>query len=94
MLTYEANYNMSPRTMKRAMYYLDWQKYIACRRGWVSPDYVARLVNWVENALFLRPKPEDWDNIQFSDEIHAGFGTQGRMYIIRKLGTCYCPDCI
>ena len=71
MLAYEANLNVSPWTMKREMHQLNWWKCIACRKSYVSPDHAKRRVNWAEEALFLRPNDEDWDNVRFSDEMHA-----------------------
>lgn len=94
MLGYEAQCGVSARTLQREMHQLDWWKCIACRKGWVSPKHAERRVNWAKEALFLRPNPEDWDNVRFSDEMHAGFGSQGRIWVIRKPGTRYCAGCI
>lgn len=38
------------------------------------------------------PKPEDWYRVRFSDEVHFGYGPQGKLRIIRKPGEQYCPD--
>lgn len=32
--------------------------------------------------------------MQFSDEVHFGYGLEGQLWIIRKLGTQKRPDCI
>jgi hypothetical protein len=40
------------------------------------------------------PEPDDWKRVRFSDEVHFGYGPQHRLYIIRKPGERYCPDCI
>ena len=40
------------------------------------------------------PRSEDWYCVRFSDEIHFGYGPQGKLCIICKLDEQYCPDCI
>jgi hypothetical protein len=42
----------------------------------------------------LKPNPEDWRNVRFSDEVHCRVGPQGRLRITRKPGERYCGDCI
>ena len=93
-LAYEVNIDVSPWTMKREMNILNWHKCITCRKGWCSPDHAVRRVKWVKEALFLRPDLENWDNVRSSDESHAGFGSEGRIYIICKSGMRACPSCI
>ena len=39
-------------------------------------------------------KPKDWYRVRFSDEVHFGYGPQGKLRIICKPGERYCPDCI
>ena len=38
--------------------------------------------------------PEDWYIVRFSDEVHFGWGPQGKLRIIRTPGQRYCSDCI
>lgn len=40
------------------------------------------------------PTKKEWRLIQFSDEVHVGFGGQYTLQIIRKPGQRYCPDCL
>jgi hypothetical protein len=40
------------------------------------------------------PRPKDWHHVRFSDEVHFGWGPQGKILIIRKPGMRYCQDCI
>lgn len=42
----------------------------------------------------LKPKPEDWHDVRFSDEVHWRVGPQGKLRIVRKPGKRYCGDCI
>ena len=94
MLAYELNLDISSWTLKREMNQLDWHRCIACRKGWCSPSHSEQRVKWAHNALFLRPKPEDWDNVRSSDESHAGFASEGKVYVTRKSGTRACASCI
>lgn len=39
-------------------------------------------------------KKKDWHRVQFSDEVHFGWGPQGKLFIIRQPGQRYCQNCI
>ncbi|KDN61748.1 hypothetical protein CSUB01_12427 [Colletotrichum sublineola] len=82
------------RTIQRAMGTHGWRKCVACDKGWVSKETAARRVRDAKKALELRPNPQDWYDIRFSDEVHFSLGPQGKLRIIRKPGERYCPDCI
>ena len=41
---------------------------------------------WADTILSLRKDPGNWKNVRWSDEFHAGFGPEGRLWIIRKRG--------
>ncbi len=40
------------------------------------------------------PTPEHWMHVRFSDEVHFGLGPKGRLWIWRKGGERYCPECV
>ena len=40
------------------------------------------------------PDPIDWENIQFSNEVHFGWGPKHKLCIIQKPRQRYCIDCI
>lgn len=44
-------------------------------------------MEWAEEALAKRPRPEDWHDVIFSDETHFGFADEGQARIARKPGT-------
>lgn len=73
---------------------LGYRKCIACEKGFVSPLNAERRVKAAQTALCYRPRPEDWRDIRWSDEVHFGKTAQGKVRIIRKPGERYCPDCI
>lgn len=39
-------------------------------------------------------EPEDWYWVWFSNEVRFGYGSQGKLHIIRKPGERYCQNCI
>ena len=41
---------------------------------------------WAGDMYAKYPKPEDWENIRFSDEVHAGYSPEGHLWIVRKRG--------
>lgn len=86
--------NCHPRTIQRAMGTLDYRKCIACPKSWVSPKTAQKRVQYAQIMLERYPEPKDWYHIRFSDEIHFGFGPQGKIHIIRRPGERYCPDCL
>ena len=40
------------------------------------------------------PEKEDWYRVRFSDEVHFGCSSKGKLPIIRKPGQRYCQDCV
>ncbi|KAF2184633.1 hypothetical protein K469DRAFT_708823 [Zopfia rhizophila CBS 207.26] len=73
---------------------MNYHKCIACQKAWVNKSTAKDRVEWAKAALQVRPEPEDWHIVRFSDEVHWAIGPQGRIYIIRKPGERYCSDCI
>lgn len=85
---------VSERTIRRAMQQLDYRHCIACRKTYMSPRIREARVKFAYKALDQRPQPQDWKCVRFSDEVHFGRGPQGKIHIIRKLGTRTCGDCL
>ena len=90
----EAGLDLSGETIRRAMGSLHYRRCLACRKSWVSPDLADRRVTWARDMLQKYPEPKDWYHVRFSDETHLGFGSQGRIWVIRKPGERSCPDCL
>jgi len=51
-------------------------------------------VKHAETLLALKPEPQDWHDVRFSDEVHCRIGPQGKLRIVQKPGERYCGDCI
>ena len=82
-------------TMKRNLQAaLNYYKCLACVKNWLDSGICERRVKWAEEALELRPEPENWEDVRFSDEIHGGYGPEGKIRILRKPGNRYRWDCI
>jgi len=69
---------------------MDYHKCIACRKGWCNDGLAKRRVEFARAKLDKYLLPEDWFSVRFSDECHFGWGPQGKLWIIRKLGQRYC----
>ena len=81
------------RTIRCCMQDLDYHSCIACNKSWISPCMKKQRIEF-SHMLQLRPKPADWKDVRFSDEVHFGLGPQRRLQIIRRPGERYCADCI
>lgn len=73
---------------------MNYHKCIACRKGWVNESTARRRVEYATVMLNRYPESKDWYRVRFSDEVHFGWGPQGRIYITRQPGERYCQDCI
>ena len=82
------------RTIQQVMGSKDYRKCVACRKGWVSKKIAQKRLDFAKVMLECCPNPEDWDRVRFSDEVHFGWGPQGKLRIIRKPGQWHCADCI
>jgi hypothetical protein len=88
-------YGLSTRTIARAMgNNFHYSQCIACRHAWVSPSAARNRLQFATTMLNVYPTPESWHRVRFSDEVHFGFGPQGRLRILRQPGERYCGDCI
>ena len=93
-LGFEIGLECSDRTIQRAMGTMEYHQCIACKRGWVNENTRKRRIEWASIMLAKYPEPIDWNRVRFSDEIHFGWGSQGKLKIIRKPGQRYCLNCI
>lgn len=80
-------------TIRRTMQDMDYHKCIACSKSWISSQLAMKRLNWAKD-IYNRWNLEDWKQVQFSNEVHFGFGPQRKLQVIRKPGERYCTDCI
>lgn len=88
----EVGFNLNGRTIKNAMGTIGYRQCIACRKGWASRPVKEKRI---EHARIMLERYSVWQDcipVRFNDNVHFGYGPQGRVYIIRKPGTRYCPE--
>lgn len=93
-LAIEAGIEASARTIQRAMGTMAYRRCIACQKSWISPSLATKRLQWAKDMLLKYPTKYHWRHVRFSDETHLGYGSQGRIWVIRKPGERSCPDCI
>ena len=93
-LATEAETNVSGRTLRRHMREKGYRRCVACRRSWIEEGLADKRVIWATKMLAQRPQPPDWRNVRFTDEVHLGYGPQGRIWVTRRPGEKHCPDCV
>ena len=69
-LAEELDFGVSGRVLKNALRTMDYSKCIACSKGWISQHHARRRLEYCKLMLERYPKPEDWWNVRFSDEVH------------------------
>jgi len=82
------------RTIQRAMSTIKYSKCVACQKAYVEARTAEKRVEYARIMLEKYPSWKDWMWIRFSDEVHFGWGPQGKLMIIRKEGERLCQDCI
>ncbi len=71
---------------------LGYGKRLVCMKRHQSEYAKAKRMEWVSFMLAKYPLKKDWRHIQFSDEIHFGYGPEDQLQIIHKPGTRYRHD--
>ena len=61
---------------------MNYHKYVACKKGWVNPQVAKRQKEFATVIYERYPKEEDCYYVRFSDDVHLGYGTQGKLHII------------
>ena len=85
---------LSQCTIQRVLGQRDWRRCIACQIPLVNVKLAERQCEEGRKSLEHRSRPEDWRYIYFTDEFHVSSRASGRVWILRKPGERYCPDCI
>jgi transposase len=93
-LKFEAAVNASAHTIQRYFLTMGYRRCVACRKGFISDAIAAKRVKFATDMLTKYPNPEDWRHVRFSDEVHLGYGSEGRVYVTRRADEVNCPDCV
>ncbi|KAI0112429.1 hypothetical protein GGR51DRAFT_557012 [Nemania sp. FL0031] len=84
-----------PQTVRTALQKRGWRKCIACVKLWTCQNIAEKRDRWARDRLYAYELDLSfYRKIRYSDEVHFKFGLDGKLIIIRKAGTRYCPDCI
>lgn len=84
--------DIAARTLNRRAASRDLNKRIAAEVTYKSEAEATRRLEFSTKAIKLRPNPEDWHDLLFSDEVHFGYGPQHKARIARKPGTRLDPS--
>lgn len=93
-LAQELDLNVTGKILHDHLGSMNYHKFIACTKGWVSKRTAKERVEYAQTILERHPEPEDWDRVRFSNEVHWSVSQQGKARIIRRPGERYCSDCI
>ena len=93
-LGYKVGLEYIGEMVKNAIGFIYYRKCIAYKKGWVNERTTRNHKAQAEVMKERYPRPKDWHCMRFSDEVHFGYGPQGKLRIIRKTGEQYCPNCI
>lgn len=88
--------NTTGQALQQRMQSRNIFSFIACDKQWVDDRTAAFRVEWCKTMKARYPNKEDWRHVRFSDEVHFGWGPEGKIRIIRCRGHSQrgAPDCI
>ena len=82
------DFEVSGKTLQRTMRdALTYSKYLLALKEHLRERLMQKREKWAGDMHAKYPKPKDWENIRFSDEVYAGYTPQGHLWIARKRGT-------
>ncbi|KAL8359971.1 hypothetical protein RB598_008355 [Gaeumannomyces tritici] len=84
----------SERTIQRAMQGAQFRRCLACHKSYVNPRLAERRCEYARHMLEKYPMPQDWYHVRWSDETHFGWGSEGRIWVLRRPWERDCPDCV
>ena len=77
---------------------LNIKKRVACQKDELNQELKEYWVKWATIMKQRYPKQDKWKHVQFSDEMHSGYGPQGKDLILRNsqrkitLKQRHCPN--
>lgn len=89
-------FDVYPQTLRNRMAARSIFTFVTASKPFVDEQLAALRVQWAKTMLTKYPLPIDWRHIRFSDEVHFGWGPEGRQLIIRPRGSDWRghPSCI
>ena len=94
-VAFELDFKVTGRTLATTLRMaLGYSHYRAALVKHLSDSAKEARVNFACTMLLKYPDSPDWYRVRFSNEMHAGYGPEGQMWIIRKQGISmrYRPD--
>lgn len=79
-------FDVHPITLRERMRERLIFTFVAVAKPYLDAKLAAHRVQWATNMLRTYPHPSDWRHVRFSDEVHFGWGPEGRQLIIRPKG--------
>ncbi|KAL8359970.1 hypothetical protein RB598_008355 [Gaeumannomyces tritici] len=71
-----------------------FRRCLACHKSYVNPRLAERRCEYARHMLEKYPMPQDWYHVRWSDETHFGWGSEGRIWVLRRPWERDCPDCV
>ena len=77
-ISWTMDFEVSGETLQRAMWdALIYSKYYLALKEHLPERLIQKREKWAGDLYAKYPKPEDWENIRFSDEVYAGYSPEG-----------------
>jgi hypothetical protein len=81
------------RTLHRCMGTLSYRRCLGCGRTWTADRVKERRVEHARAMLEAFPDPMAWRFVRFGGELHFGFGLDGKMRLLPRVGEKLCEGC-
>ena len=79
-------FNFIPQTLKEHMAKRSIYTFFPCAKPWINEKPARNWLSWAKEMFSKYPSTQDWRSVRFSDEVHFGWGPQGKQLIIRRRG--------
>ena len=58
---------------------LTYSKYLSSLNEYLPEPLRQKRETWAGDIYAKHPKPKDWENVRFSDELHTGYCPEGHL---------------
>ena len=77
-MSWTIDFEVSGKTLQRtARDTLTYSKYLSALKEYLPERLIQKREKWAWDIYTKYPKPEDWENIRFSDEVYASYSPEG-----------------